>query len=100
MTLFRFQGTQSVEKAFCNNWSHELLFKNTIIDNNLSWKRHIDCVAIKMSRTVELTSFSYLSIRFIYFSEQNQHTIPLFIDAGVLPLKFLYYELLAHLFLK
>ena len=33
----------------------------------------------------------------MYFSEQNQHSIPLFIDAGVLSLKFLYYELLANL---
>ena len=32
-----------------------------------------------------------------YFPERNQQTIPLFIDAGVLPLKFLYYELLANL---
>jgi len=31
------------------------------------------------------------------FSERNQHTIPLFIDASVLPLKCLYYELLANL---
>ena len=37
------------------------------------------------------------ALRFIYFSEQNQHSIPLFIDAGVLPLKFWYYELLANL---
>ena len=37
------------------------------------------------------------ALRFIYFSERNQHTIPLFIDAGVLQLKFLYYELLANL---
>ena len=37
------------------------------------------------------------ALRFIYFSERNQHTIPLFIDAGVLPLKSLYYEFLAHL---
>ena len=36
-------------------------------------------------------------LRFTYFSERNQHTIPLFIDAGVSPLKCLYYELLAHL---
>ena len=28
------------------------------------------------------------ALRFMYFSEQNQHSIPLFIDAGVLPLKF------------
>jgi len=30
------------------------------------------------------------ALRFIYFSERNQHTIPLLIDASVLPLKFLY----------
>ena len=37
------------------------------------------------------------ALRFIYFSERNQHAIPLFIDASVLPLKFLYCELLANL---
>ena len=37
------------------------------------------------------------ALRFIYFSERNQHSIPLLIDAGVLPLNFLYYELLANL---
>ena len=37
------------------------------------------------------------ALRFIYFSEQNQHTIPLFIDTSVLLLKFLYYELLTNL---
>ena len=37
------------------------------------------------------------ALRFIYFSERNQQTIALFIDAGVLPLKFLYYKLLANL---
>ena len=37
------------------------------------------------------------ALRFIYFSQRNQHTIPLFIDAGVLPLKFWYYEPLANL---
>ena len=40
MSLFRFQGSQSVEKAFCNNWSHDLLLKNTAIGNNFSWKHH------------------------------------------------------------
>ena len=111
-----------------------------IIDNNLSWKHHIDHVAIKMSRTVglirklrhflprhtlltiyrslvapyltyglaawgqaykshleKLLKLQKRALRFIYFSERNQHAIPLFIDAGVLPLKFLYYEHLANL---
>ena len=31
------------------------------------------------------------------YMKLNQHIIPLFIDASVLPLKFLYYELLANL---
>ena len=34
---------------------------------------------------------------YLFFSERNQHTIPLFLDAGVLRFKFLYYELLANL---
>ena len=33
----------------------------------------------------------------MYFSAQNKHAIPLFIDDGVLPLKFSYYELLANI---
>ena len=110
-------------------------YLGVIIDNNLSWKQHIDHVAVKISRTVGLicklrhflprhtlltihrslvtpyltyglTAWgqaykSYLEkllkLRFIYSSERNQHAIPLFIDAGVLPLKFLYYELLTNL---
>ena len=28
------------------------------------------------------------ALRFIYFSDFKQHTVPLFIEAGVLPLKF------------
>ena len=34
---------------------------------------------------------------FIYFSDSNQHAIPLFSDAGILPLQFSYYELTANL---
>ena len=37
------------------------------------------------------------ALRFIYFSDQNQHAIPLFSDAGVLPLQFSYYEITADL---
>ena len=115
-------------------------YLGVIIDNNLSWKNHIDHVAIKISRTIglicklrhflprhilltiyrslvtpylthgliawgqackshleKLLKLQKRALRFIYFSERNQYTIPLFIDAGVLPLKSLYYELLAHL---
>ena len=36
-------------------------------------------------------------VRFIYFSDHNQHAIPLFSDAGILPLQFSYYELAANL---
>ena len=106
-------------------------YLGVIIDNNLSWKQHIDHVAIKISRTVGLicklrhflprhalltiyrslvtpyltyglTAWgqaykSYLekllklqkrALYFIYFSERYLHTIPLFIDAGVLLLIF------------
>ena len=34
---------------------------------------------------------------FIYFSDRNEHAIPLFDDAHILPLKFVYYESIANL---
>ena len=49
------------------------------------------------SHLEKLLKLQKRALRFIYFSERNQHAIPLFIDAGVLPLKPLYYELLANL---
>ena len=110
-----------------------------LIDNNLSWKNHIDHIVIKISRAIGLSKLrhfvrkhtliniyrsliapylsyglivwgqackSYLDkllklqkrvLRFIYFSDHNQHAIPLFSDAGILPLQFSYYELAANL---
>ena len=49
------------------------------------------------SHLEKLLKLQKRALRFIYFSERNQHAIPFFIDAGDLPLKFLYYELLANL---
>ena len=103
-------------------------YLGVLTDDNLSWKHHIDYVAIEISRTValicklrhflprhtlltiypswgqaykshldKLLKLQKRALRFIYFSERNQHIIPLFIDPCVLPLKFLYYELLANL---
>ena len=37
------------------------------------------------------------ALRFIYFSDHNEHAIPLFVDAHILPLKFVYYESIATL---
>ena len=111
-----------------------------LIDKNLSWKHHIDHIAIKVNRTVGLISKlrhfllthtllnicqavvapyltygmaiwgqackSYLdkilklqkrALRFIFFSDHSEHAIPLFVDAQVLPIKFLYYESIANL---
>ena len=45
------------------------------------------------SHLEKLLKLQKRALRFIYFSERNQHAIPLFIDAGVLPLKFLHYDL-------
>ena len=36
------------------------------------------------------------ALHFIYFSDHNQHAIPLFSDAVILPLQFSYYELTAN----
>ena len=32
------------------------------------------------------------ALRFIYFAKQRDHAIPFFLDAGILPISFLYYE--------
>ena len=37
------------------------------------------------------------TLRFIYFSDHNEHAIPLFVDAHILPLKFVHYESMANL---
>ena len=37
------------------------------------------------------------ALRLIYFTERNEHTIPLFIDSKTLPLNFLYYESVCRL---
>ena len=111
-----------------------------LINNNLSWKYHIDYIVIKISRTIGLISKlrhfvpkhtllniyrsliapylsygliawcqackSYLdkllklqkrALRFIYFSDHNQHAIPLFSKASILLLHFSHYELTANL---
>ena len=49
------------------------------------------------SHLEKLLKLQKRALRFINFSERNQHAIPLFIDACVLPLKFLHYDLLANL---
>jgi len=111
-----------------------------LIDQNLSWKHHIDQITIKVSRIVGLISKlrhfvpahtliniyraliapyltygltawgqackSYLdkllklqkrALRFIHFSNRNEHAIPLFLDSNILPLAFCYYESVANL---
>ena len=37
------------------------------------------------------------ALRFIYFSDHMKYAIPLFVDANILPLKFVYYESIANL---
>ena len=49
------------------------------------------------SHLKKLLKLQKRALRLTYFSERNQHAIPLFIEVGVLLLKFLYYELLANL---
>ena len=37
------------------------------------------------------------ALRFMYFAKINEHTVPLFINANLLPLNFLYYKTLSEL---
>ena len=111
-----------------------------LIDKNLSWKYHIDNIAIKSSKTVGLIAklrhhvpfcillkiyqsliVPYLSygliawgqacksyinkilvlqirvLRLMYFANSRANAVPLFIDANILPLNFLYYESISNL---
>ena len=106
-----------------------------LIDQNLSWKYHIDSIVTKISKNVGLIAKlrhsvprpillniykslvhpyqtyglaawgqackTYLNkflilqkraLRLLYFTDWHEHAIPLFLEANVLPITFLYYE--------
>lgn len=54
------------------------------------------CQACK-SYLDKLLKLQKRALRFIYFSDHNQHAIPLFSDASILPLHFSHYELTTNL---
>ena len=113
-----------------------------LIDENLSWKTHINSVATKISKTIGLIArlrhivptctllniyqslivpyitYGLISwgnacktfldqilvlqkraLRLIYFAETNDHAIPFFVKAKILPVQFLYYESVCNLML-
>ena len=110
-------------------------YLGVLIDENLSWKNHLDCVITKISKTIGMiaklrhfvpssvltniykslvlpyityglvawgnASKNYLNkivvlqkrvLLLIYFVDRKAHAIPLFVNAKILPITFLYYE--------
>ena len=110
-------------------------YLGVLIDQNLSWKYHIDSIVTKISKNVGLIAKlrhsvprpillniynslihpyltyglaawgqackTYLNkililqkraLRLLYFADWHDHAIPLFLEANVLPITFLYYE--------
>ena len=110
-------------------------YLGVLIDQNLSWKYHIDFIVTKISKNVGLIAklrhsvppsillniykslvHPYLTyglaawgqarkthlnkicilqkraLRLLYFTDWHEHAIPLFLEANVLPITFLYYE--------
>ena len=61
-------------KLFCCTWGQ-------------AYKCHVDKILILQKR----------ALRFMYSTKKNEHTIPLFINAKILPLNFLYYKTLSEL---
>ena len=107
-------------------------YLGVLIDENLSWKNHLDCVITKISKTIGMiaklrhfvpssvltniykslilpyltyglvawgnASKNYLNkivvlqkrvLRLIYFVNREEHAIPLFVNAKILPITFL-----------
>ena len=121
----------------CKNY---VKYLGILIDSNLSWKIHIEYIALKISKIVgliaklrhfvplhtllniyqslispyityglsvwgqackshlnKILTLQKRALRFMYFAKKNEHTIPLFINAKLLPLNFLYYKTLSEL---
>ena len=115
-------------------------YLGVLIDQNLSWKYHIDSIVTKISKNVGLIAklrhsvprpillniykslvHPYLTyglaawgqawktyfdkililqkraLRLLYFTDWHDHAIPLFLEANVLPITFLYYESVSSL---
>ena len=115
-------------------------YLGVLIDKNLSWKHHIDAIAIKISKNVGLIAklrhyvprkilfnvyksliLPYLTyglpawgqagtkylnkililqkraLRLLFFADVRDHAMPLFLEANVLPITFLYHECVASL---
>ena len=97
-------------------------YLGVLIDQNLSWRYHIDFIVTKISKNVGLIAklrhsvprpillnicnsliHPYLAyglaawgqtraLRLLHFADWHDHAIPLFLEANVLPITFLYYE--------
>ena len=117
-------------------------YLGVLIDENLSWKNHLDCVITRINKTIGMiaklryfvpssaltniyksliltyltyglvawgnTSKNYLNkivvlqkrvLRLIYFVDRKEHAIPLFVNAKILPITFLYNEAVCKLML-
>ena len=115
-------------------------YLGSLINENLSWKNHLDCVITKISKTIGMiaklrhfvpssvltniykslilpyftyrlvawgnASKNYLNkivvlqkrvLRLNYFVDKKEHAIPLFVNAKILPITFLYYEAVCKL---
>ena len=72
--------------------------KHTIINNY--WSRiapYLSYGLITWGQVCKPHLDEVRKLPFVYFSDHNQHAIPLFFDAGILPLQFSFYELTANL---
>ena len=85
---------------------HELNFElsmNTLEKNMKRNALKLSCVLLFWNTVFirscpsKLLKLQKRALRFIFFADYSEHAIPLFLDAQVLPIKFLYYESIANL---
>ena len=92
-------------KAFRNLERKQFVkYLGVLIDSYLSWNDHVAYVALKVSKTIGIITKKQIlliqkrALCLIYFSNNSEHAIPLFLRSNILLIDILYYKSAGVLF--